>query len=386
MEIKRLAGKACKTTRPLWEEIFTEDSPQFVDYYYAKKAADNIAYVSGEEPYEAMLFRTPYPVQIYDKTKELSYIVGVATKEEFRHKGRMTALLMKAMEEMYAKRQPFSFLMPANPAIYEPFDFRYVYERPQWSFQDKQFPMEVLEPLMGTKKTLRLSWEEFTKAPDLQAAGMKKVMPIKENQSRVSDLQAGEKDQPAGELFSMRGYYQEPLKIREMGTALADFANTWLEERYQIYVKRDADYYERQLSEIQAQNGDIFVLKRGESLEGFFLYAREGEEIFVQEMMERQPGSFSFLEEKKEKKPVIMARIIHLEEMMKLVKSPHNRTILLEVEDPLLPQNDGLYLWELTPFGSRVTRQREVREGEIFMTIDELTPHLIQGVFLNEIV
>ena len=102
--------------------------------------------------------------------------------------------------------------------------------------------------------------------------------------------------------------------------------------------------------------------------------------------MERQPGSFSFLEEKKEKKPVIMARIIHLEEMMKLVKSPHNRTILLEVEDPLLPQNDGLYLWELTPFGSRVTRQREVREGEIFMTIDELTPHLIQGVFLNEIV
>ncbi len=383
MEIKRLAGDACKSTRELWEEVFTEDSAQFVDYYYQEKAAGNIAYVSGEEPYEAMLFRTPYPVQVYDKLKELSYIVGVATRAKFRHKGKMTALLMTAMEEMHSQRQPFCFLMPANPAIYEPFDFRYTYERPQWSFRERRFPMEILEPLIGTKESIPLTESETAFIPDLSAAGMKEsILPkgVREG------FPVGEAAQSACELFSMRGCCRNALEIREMGEALANFANKWLAERFQIYVKRDAGYYERQLAEIQAQNGDIFLLKRGSSLEGFFLYAREGEEIFVQEMMEERKGSFFFLEEKKEKKPVIMARIIHLEEMMKLVKSPCNRTVLIEVEDPLLPQNDGIYLWELTPFGSRVTRQKESWKAEVFMTIDELTPHLFKGVFLNEIV
>ena len=81
MEITKLTGAECKSTRELWESVFQEDSRKFVDYYYEKKAADNIAYVTGETPYEAMLFRTPYPVQIQDKIKELSYLVGVATRE-----------------------------------------------------------------------------------------------------------------------------------------------------------------------------------------------------------------------------------------------------------------------------------------------------------------
>ena len=159
-----------------------------------------------------------------------------------------------------------------------------------------------------------------------------------------------------------------------------------MEQRHRIYVKRDCRYYERQLAELQAQNGDIFLLEREGELEGFFLYAREGQEIAVQEMMETVPGSFWFIEEKEEKKPIIMARIIHLEEMMKLVKSSQNRAVLIDVEDPILPQNEGRYLWEITPFGSRVSRQKEVRGAEVYMTIKELTPYLIQGAFLNEIV
>lgn len=386
MEIRRLAGEACKTTRQLWEEVFVEDSPKFVDYYYEKKASHNIAYVSGEEPYEAMLFRTPYTVQILDRVRELSYIVGVATREEFRHKGKMTALLMKAMEEMYSQRQPFTFLMPANPEIYRPFGFHYVYERPQWSFKDEDFALKVLEPIIGTPKSITLPKEEPGQRQELQAAEMESARTEKRQKA------AGEKAQTEIQLFSLSGLLQE-LRADDRREAegkimnrLADFANQWLARHYQIYVKRDVRYFERQLEENQAENGDIFLLTSGEKLEGFFLYAREGGEIFIQEMMESQPGGFSFLHQGEEKKPIIMARIIHLEEMMKLIKSPHNRTVLIDIEDPLLPQNDGLYLWELTPFGSRVTRQREGQKAEVFMTVDELLPHLLQGVFLNEVV
>lgn len=349
MEITRLTGKDCLRTRTLWETVFTEDSCKFVDYYYQEKAPHNVAYVTGEEPYEAMLFCTPYPVEVYGRMKELSYIVGVATKEECRHQGKMTALLMTAMETMYRDRHPFTFLMPANPAIYEPFGFSYIYERTQWTFQDGQFPLEMLEPLIKTQDTLEI--------PAI-----------------------------AGRLSSLLGQGKKEEKKRQLCAKLADYANHWLKENQQIYVKRDGHYYERQLKEIQAQNGDIFLLEKEGRLEGFFLYAREGDEISIQEMIETTPGSFPFLREKEKKKPIIMARIIHLEGMMKLVKSPENRAVLIDIEDSILPQNDGLYLWEITPQGSRVSRQREVGDAEVRMTIEELTPYLFREVFLNEIV
>lgn len=386
MEITKLTGAECKSTRELWESVFQEDSRKFVDYYYEKKAADNIAYVTGEAPYEAMLFRTPYPVQIQDKIKELSYLVGVATREEFRHKGRMTALLMEAMQDMYKEKLPFTFLMPANPAIYEPFDFSYVYERPQWSFRDPDFPINVLEPLMSTSKSLRVEGKLSNPQVRLKAAEAKEC-------GTAGGIGKGEPkkvpytESEGVELSSLSG------RCRSLGEGalglfekLADYANHCLKKQHQIYVKRDGRYYERQLAELQAQNGDIFLLEKEGELKGFFLYAREGREIAIQEMLETVPSSFPFLEEKEEKKPIIMARIIHLEEMMKLVKSPENRAVLIDVEDPLLPWNEGLYLWEITPFGSRVSRQKEVRAAEVYMTISELTPHLIQGAFLNEIV
>ncbi len=346
MKIIRLAGPACQKTRPLWEEVFSEDSKQFVDYYYQHKAPDNIGYAVEEEPLGSMLFLTPYKACIYGKTRQLSYIVGVATRASLRHQGRMTALLMQAMQDMYRSRQPFTFLMPANPAIYEPFGFSYVYERRQWSFRDRAFALRTLEPLMGTGNCLELA---------------------------------------AGRLISLRGQ-EEGAGQEAWFTRLADFANGWLETNCRIYLTRDAAYYKRQLAELEAQNGDIFLLEKEGNLRGFFLYAREGEEIALQELLEKGENGFPFIVEKEERKPIIMARIVHLEELMKLVRSPENRSLLLEVEDDLIPENEGLYLWEMTPEGSRVTRQREGREPEVRMTVEELTEHLIKGVFINEIV
>lgn len=388
MKITRLTGTECNLTRNLWESVFQEDSRKFVDYYYEQKAKDNIAYVTGEEPYEAMLFRTPYPVQIQDKLKELSYLVGVATREEYRHNGRMTALLMTAMQEMYKERLPFTFLMPADPAIYDPFDFSYVYERPQWNFQNPDFPIKVLEPLIGTRNRWMTEGEEANSTARLKAAEGGQGKELKAAAVTEESGKEPRSPQLSGyELSSLTGRCADHgEEAHRLYQRLADYANHWLEQRHRIYVKRDCRYYERQLAELQAQNGDIFLLEREGELEGFFLYAREGQEIAVQEMMETVPGSFWFIEEKEEKKPIIMARIIHLEEMMKLVKSSQNRAVLIDVEDPILPQNEGRYLWEITPFGSRVSRQKEVRGAEVYMTIKELTPYLIQGAFLNEIV
>lgn len=346
MEIKEITGKQCETARSLWEEVFYEDSKQFTDYYFEHKAEKNIGYVIGEAPYDAMMFRTPYQLHIENQQREISYLVGVATREECRHRGYMRSLLMHSFKEMYEEKQPFTFLMPANPAIYEPFDFRYIYERDMWKLKD-----------------------------GIEIEGL----------YRVSDLQEQFPD----------------ISILER---IADFANKYLKEHYNIYVHRDEAYYDMQMKELVAQNGDIYVLFEQGEIKAFFLYAKEENEVFIQEVVGEEGDIPDFLQREETKKPIIMARIIHLEEMLKLVCSKEHRKLTIEIEDDLIPENTGTYDWEITPNGSKVTKiqfdrdrencelkaaqmgQQEEGIEKISMHIRELAPYILRNVFINEIV
>ena len=345
MVIHKIVGAECKKTRSLWEEVFYEDSLQFTDYYFEHKAKLNTGYVIGEFPYHAMLFRTPYMLHIGDEIREISYIVGVATRKEYRKKGYMRCLLQHSFQEMYQEKQPFTFLMPANPAIYEPFDFRYIYTRDQWKIKDSQ--------------------------SDLKAAEF--------SNNKI----AGSRDRLEG-IYTVSQLRQEmpQLPIFEM---LAEHANAILKERYSIYVHRDVAYYKRQLEELKAQNGDIYVSFEQGRIEGFYLYAKEDEEGFVQEVLKQHPGTFDFIEKSGEK-PIIMGRIIHLEEMMKLVKSQEEKEVVLQVEDSWIKENTGTYRWKIRPWGSEVERLHDETRADFKIHIEELTTRLLKGVFLNEIV
>ena len=345
MVIHKMVGEECKKTRSLWEEVFFEDSVQFTDYYFEHKAKLNTGYVIGEFPYHAMLFRTPYMLHIGDEIREISYIVGVATRKEFRKKGYMRCLLEHSFQEMYQEKQPFTFLMPANPAIYEPFGFRYIYTRNQWKIKDSQ-----------------------------------------------SDFKAAEyvNDRIASNIERLDGIYTVSQLCREVPQfpifkMLAEYANGILKKSYSIYVHRDAAYYERQLEELKAQNGDIYVFLKQGQIEGFYLYAKEGDEVFIQEVLRSNPGTFDFIE-KYGKKPIVMGRIIHLEEMMKLIKTEDEKEVVLQVKDPWIKENNGIYRWKIGPWGSEVERLKVEGKADFEITIEELTTHLLKGVFLNEIV
>lgn len=364
----------CKATRSMWEEVFYEDSMQFVDYYYEHKAEKNIGYVIGEAPYHAMMFRTPYQLHIGNQQREISYLVGVATREKYRHRGCMRRLLMHSFREMYEEKQPFTFLMPANPSIYEPFDFRYIYERDVWKLKDD---IEIDRLL----KESQLYWHEL-KAAEIQNNDKKDDK--LEGWYRVSSLQ---------EQFS-------DISILEI---IANFANEYLKKHYNIYVHRDEAYYEMQMKELAAQNGDIYVLFEQGEIKVFFLYAKE-EEVFIQEVVGEEGDIPDFLQREETKKPIIMARIIHLEEMLKLVCSKEHRKLTIEIEDDLIPENTGTYDWEITPNGSKITKiqfdrdrencelkaaqmgQQEEGIEKISMHIRELAPYILRNVFINEIV
>lgn len=130
MRLRKLEQSENGLTRGLYEEVFSEDSKAFVDYYYTEKTKDNTIYVMEEEgAIAAMLHLNPYKIMVNGVEKDVNYIVAVATKEAYRRQGYMAALLRQALCDMYEAGQSFTFLMPAAEGIYLPHDFRTVYEQ-----------------------------------------------------------------------------------------------------------------------------------------------------------------------------------------------------------------------------------------------------------------
>ena len=220
-------------TRSLWEEVFREDTKSFVDYYYTHKAWRNICLVmKDEDDIVSMVHLTPYDMCIVrdhdnrDKNfwEELSafYIVGVATKELHRHKGYMTLLLENAFSYMRENGVSLAFLMPANPAIYEPFGFQYIYARTDYQFCPELITeTENLELRRATHKDCQM---------------------------------------------------------------LASYAMEQLSETYRFFLKRDPSYYDILLKELASENGGLYLIYVKGKFAGYFTHACETEE-FVQEVV-----------------------------------------------------------------------------------------------------
>ncbi len=268
--IQCISGKDVLTTRPLWEEVFDEDSPAFTDYYFSHKATQNTTFVCKYEgTIVSMVHLTPYQINIKGNIIPTFYIVGVATKEEHRHRGLMATLLQEVFTYAKEVKTPFVFLMPANPAIYEPFGFSYIYARPEYDVPTNILTPEVYINIL-CDNGLYLQFIDST---------------ISE-----SDL-----------------------------CKLVSFANTTLSQQYDYYIFRTSDYFRTLLAELKSQHGGIYLFKKEEDIVGYILYANEGK-AFIQEML--LSSDFHTLLDSdimsnvipiatKDKKPIIMAKNLY---------------------------------------------------------------------------
>lgn len=354
-----------KQCRSLWEEAFPEDSRPFDDYYFTEKMKDNRVLVLEEDGrLVSMLHQNPYRIRVREQVWRSDYIVGVATAGDRRHRGYMRQLLNRMMGEMWAERMPFCFLMPADEAIYRPFGFTYIFDQPKWELA-KTVPMEV-RPLLPWKDSL-----------------------------------------------GGNGWLAE----------LASWMDRWLENRYEVYAVRDEAYLRRLMKELESENGTLDVLYDRDAMAGIHsewgLEEKEQRLLMVESRYQKQTGVA---------KPAIMARIICLEQFIKAIRlnegvAEEELCIRLNVDDPLVAQNHGLWNWNInretswlersTPMadcgigpegaGSSGESVAAVREG-LQISIAELTGWLfgygvpeaaggygdmvetLNGVFLDEIV
>ncbi len=213
MEVRKLEQKEHRDTRSLYEEVFSEDSASFVDYYYSEKTKDNQVYaVEEDDGIRAMLHLNPYRIWVNGSVKDVNYIVAVATQEEYRKRGYMAALLKRSLKDMYEAGEAFTFLMPASERIYQPFDFRTVYE------QDRKFYRKEDEAIPGISITdaTAADCKGLAEAANRELSGSCQVFAVRDEAYYMSLIREYGSDggklkvyRRADEIIDCRGYYPQ---------------------------------------------------------------------------------------------------------------------------------------------------------------------------------
>ena len=377
--VKRLgmgitSGKAAKAVenqraRKLYEEIFDEDSPAFVDYYFRVKAAENEIFVVENEKQEilATLHLNPYKMMFCDERVKTNYIVAVATRADCRHQGMMRSLLQASLQEMYRREETFTWLMPAAEAIYRPFGFRFIYEKNK---------MTVTADVLQRAET-------------------------DENWQIHSDQEV------SGDIFC------EEAKKEDLAE-LACLAEKQLSKLAEVYTVHDIAYFEQRMQEAECEGGRLVLIRNENRICGYFLALREQREaweIVVENAVQKQafPAVLRWLEAGREKctltafpkiweqyaksenVPAIMGRIVHLERFVRCLKTKKEQEFKIRLTDSLIPENNGYFLIKTGAGGGTVTKAGNLSEKKekMFRSLDigQLTEELFRlSVFLNEVV
>lgn len=377
--VKRLgmgitSGKAAKAVenqraRKLYEEIFDEDSPAFVDYYFRVKAAENEIFVVENEKQEilATLHLNPYEMMFCDERVKTNYIVAVATRADCRHQGMMRSLLQASLQEMYRKEETFTWLMPAAEAIYRPFGFRFIYEKNK---------MTVMADVLQRAET-------------------------------DEDWQIHSNQEVSGDIFC------EEAKKEDLAE-LACFAEKQLSKLAEVYTVHDIAYFEQRMQEAECEGGRLVLIRNENRICGYFLALREQREaweIVVENAVQKQafPAVLRWLEAGREKctltafpkiweqyaksenVPAIMGRIVHLERFVRCLKTKKEQEFKIRLTDSLIPENNGYFLIKTGAGGGTVTKAGNLSEKKekMFRSLDigQLTEELFRlSVFLNEVV
>lgn len=300
MQVRKLLPEEHKNTRSLYEEAFPEDSVAFVDYYYTEVTEDNRIYVVEDEARIcAMLHLNPYEISLNGENNQLDYIVAVATKKEYRRRGYMAALLKCALSDMYQEGKPFTYLMPAKEDIYLPYDFRTVCK------QEIPWCEEKVEKTEETKTELQ----------------------------------------------------QEQCEL------LAQCAEKYLKDHYQLYTVRDKKYYERMQRAYACDGGKIFVKENDGQITGCEYYYPPEET----------------LEETMKQRPKIMFRIVDVKRMLMSMKLKTLMAACFTVTDSLIEENNCCMTVTGTEFSGVLLMEGLQKNSEGTLTIAALA-ELLFGV------
>ena len=369
-------------SRKLWEEVFSEDTKEFLDYYYEAWEKNVILGSFQEERLVSMIHLNPYQLCLKSEEFASNYLVAVATKEMYRHQGRMARLLKQALEKARDQACPFVFLMPAKEEIYRPFDFVTVYERKDY-WINKEVLQQAVEYKGENVAVSSIYIEEITED-------------ISEDSKKHSLIE------------------------------LTKFSQNELRKSYHLYAKRDEAYYRRILKEQKSQQGGIYLARYIDTkrLCGYCFFTKE-EDLQLRELVCEENLEIEMLKSiweacglSKEMKlcggeiaedmlvvssvfPCIMVRVTEVSRLAEVipVKAEARQWIekhpRIKVLDSYFEENQGIYKLTVQKQGEnyfvKAQKLQNLKDTESNLptfTIEEITRKCFQNlnIFLNEIV
>ena len=358
MSMRYLTQGEKENSRRLYECCFPEDSQKFVDYYYQEKCRENeIAVIEENGKIISMVHANPFTVSCCGTQAEVHYIVAVATDPEYRRRGYMRQLMQQVLRDCRNRGEVFSFLMPADPAYYEPLGYRY------WN---NQYVWEI-------PKEQELLLKGFCQNPEYQSDADPK--------------------------------------------ALAQMADRILADQFDLYILRNASYYERIEKEQESEDGGVYVwYDEQKTPVGSVFYAKEDgfelrepilpdvrkQQIPDKDSLgkadldkgnsdkdklsvgERKDDSF-YVTERKES--VMMGRITDLPVFVQMLRSEKPYEEILQIRDDILPENNGIFRIYIDKTGGRAERAEACKNARAMdiATFGQLMFDRLR-IFVNELV
>lgn len=291
--------------RQLWKLCFT-DSDEFVELYFRMRYTDELnSYIEVGGKVVAALQRLPYPM-IYEGTiVPTSYISGACTHPDYRNRGVMKQLLMKAHRRMYEDGVVLSTLIPAEEWL------KAYYAKSGYAVCFQQ----------GTKLLTRhdLPVDNFRSALKLEEIELDKKLP--------------------GDVFAFFDSLQNLHECRILHSA----------EDLQVV-----------LSDLQLSGGKLLAAYGEEKLKGLCFCLHEngrlsvkellGEDTLVEQQMLSSLFQYEAVSEIEALAPSAecnsdlgMARVIHVYSMLTLFARSHTNLYIQVVGDEAIPENNGFY-------------------------------------------
>lgn len=343
----------------MWQRNFHDPIP-YADFYFDEVYGKNDILLNvQEDTVKGMLHLNPYRLNVKGQSLSAHYIVGVATDEEFRRQGVMKELLEESFRLLRKQGEVFTYLMPADENYYLPFDFRH------GSCQLEQ-EIECFSDVLSEEEQQGFEFKT-----------------LEENDlAEIAQIENRKKDA----IFEIHTEITSDYLERLEKETCSDFGKLW-------FVYHDGKYEGRFV--VGAEN-DYMVLSQ------IFCAEQENRERFLYEILKYCENAYHYgkyqliLDESwndilkkagnyhgvrvlpSRKRPIIMYRILNLEEIGKCLAAIGEGSGFLRITDSYLKEQSGLYEWNISGGGCLIHKFEdscvEADCGEI--SIGDLTAFL----------
>nr|WP_300306020.1 GNAT family N-acetyltransferase [uncultured Anaerostipes sp.] len=305
----------------MYQEIF-EDPEAFTEYYFEEIYEDNRVLLAQEgEEIRGMIHLNPYRVNAGKREWTLHYIVAVAVREQYRRQGIMAHMLKRCLNDMAQAGEPFTYLMPADRAYYEPFGFVFVMDWMEEQLEGKKtgFRGEISPAVEEEYDRISGFLETFLKKFGVYTVPDQKYLRRTEKESGSSggNLMTWKQEGSLRGVFA-EGYEDDSAFLR---WAFSDDPEEMLRQiRNRFQGKK-----------IEITGGNVI----------------QGRPV-----------------------PKIMARITCLKSWEEILRGRRDFSFRIRIKDPLIPQNNGMFLFDGNSERVNIKKEKEDGDAETILMED----------------